>query len=661
MFSSALSVEWTKRAWNHTAPVPDPDRDLGKLLRSFAREAFLPRSLFGRVVLLLVALRTPAVWLSSMLLRGEPVEVTAMYRPGGDVQYFEVVGALGRGNFGESNLLEAAGQGLHGFPFGSSWMHDLCFAAAGSWGIFLADCVVTILGYGAFVVLARASTLSPRAAAAYAGGVAAFLYTVFTPLTDRLGWGRDLIWGERFPRPFITEIYVALFLAVLVPLATRRAGEGARAKAGVFAFAGLLLSLLAQSDIYNAFILGLLGVLVVGRRLARFPELRRETIVGVASMGLALVATVWPFLLQRRATPAEITTRWGTYPLTRLEALKWARFMPLAGPIVAAIVALPAWLWLGREAARDADAESAPARRRRLAVFWVVAVVLATAALPLFFAIISQGIFPYMFPDRVRRYAMLAVTLILATTAATIYRSTRLADRAWLPKVAGAVIAVAMIGGIGARARDILRREDHAKTAYRFGGGDSYRVAYRDLVAELRDAKYADAVVLGTLDQQVHIHWQTFVGRRSFVPDGFTSIASDAEIERRLILFCREIGMSTDAFLETLQESSYQSMIFGGKYQANAANANWPLADYTEEQQARIQRRNLYVSFQFEVPRSELARFRAMYEDPGYGAGMPRLDVIVLQRDERLDTLAPGEAWERTYENAYFRVFAPRR
>ncbi|MFO0619549.1 MAG: hypothetical protein U0414_43580 [Polyangiaceae bacterium] len=653
--------------------MADPERDLGSALRSFARGALLPSHLFGRVVLLLVALRTPAVWLTSMLLRREPVEVTALYRPGGDVQYFEVIGALGRGNFGESNLYEFAGRGLHGFPYGSSWVHDLCFAVARSWGIFVADCIVTILGYAAFVMLARAATLGPRAASAYAGGVSAFLYMVLVPLTDRLGWGRDLIWGERFPRPFLTEIYVALLLSVLLPLATRRSGEGARARPGVFAFAGLVLALLVQSDIYSGFILGLLSAIVIGRRLLD-REQRGETVRGTVAMGIAFAATVWPFVLQRRATPPEIPTRWGAYPLTRVEALKWARFIPLSGPIAAAIVGVPAWIFFKRRPpealpsatvapiGRTADLGEGPedpGTRGRVAAFWVAVVVLAAISLPLFFVIVSQGIFPYMFPDRVRRYAMLAVTLTLSTVAAAVVASKRLDQRVWLTRLAGGALVLGMMAGVAVRAKEILGREDHAKTAYRFGAPDSYRVAYKELVEELRAPKYASALVLGTLDQQVHIHWQTFVGRYSFVPDGFTSVTTDAELERRLLLFCRTIGMSAETLRGLLQESRIQSTFFGGKYEANAAFAMAPASDYTDEQNARIRARNLYVSFQFELPKSELARFEAQYEDPKYGGEMPRLDVIVLQRDKYLDDLAPSaeDGWEQTFSNNYFRVY----
>src|SRR5262245_6669933 len=141
-----------------------------------AREALLPADAFGRAVLALVALRTPAVWLTSFFWRGEPMAVTAMYRPGGDVQYYELLGGIARGNVGETNLYESAGQGLHSFPFGSTWLHSLCFAGLGAWGILVADTLVTILGFASLVLLARACQLSARAAAAFGAFVCGYLY-----------------------------------------------------------------------------------------------------------------------------------------------------------------------------------------------------------------------------------------------------------------------------------------------------------------------------------------------------------------------------------------------------------------------------------------------------------------------------------------------------
>lgn len=666
--------------------------------RSYARDALFPKDAFGRVVLALVALRTPIVWMVSWLVRREPIAVTAMYRPGGDVQYFELAGAFGRGNLGESNVFELAGQGIHPFPLGSIWFHSLCVGIAGPWGMLFADTVVTALAFAAIAVLARACSLSARGAAAFGGFVVGYVYIPLFVITDRLGWGRDLFWGDRFPRPFLTEIFVALSLAALVRVWTARGaaasgpaaseaaagvhngGDGAGAgvhkgegEAGVhkgalpplfWGFAGVAYSLLLQSDIYAAFIVGLVYAAVLGHRLVTEPARRKETLVGAAIMVAVLIATAWPFALQRARSTQELLVRWGVYPLSRGAALSWIRYTPLAGPAVVALAAGAVWAWARRSAGVAASGA------RRLATYWCVATGVTVLAFPLFFAILGQGLYPYMFPDRLRRIAMWSAAFIVLPAVAAWWREraakgpaagSLAPGSARLAKVLGGALVVAMVGGIAVRAVEMLRKEDHVRTWYKFGKGVAYRTAFSELVRELEKPEHRSSVVLGTLDQQVHVHWQTWVGGRSFVPDGFVSIAPDADIERRFALFCRTVGVPEEEFLELLSEPSHNGLLFVSKYGTNRAYAMSPLADYTEAQQKAIQGRGQFVSFSFEVSRPEKERFRQLYADPKLGENAPRLDLVVMTNEGRYGKYAPPASdFELKFENAVFRLYARR-
>lgn len=629
-------------------------------LRAYAKDALLPRDAFGRALLTVAVLRSPIVWFASMLLRHEPVGVTALYRPGGDVQYLELVSAIGRGNLGESQLYESLGAGMQGFPLGSMWIHAAFFALAKIWGLLVADVLVTILGYVAYSTVGRAAGLGSNAARGVAGGITGFLFVALAPITDRLGWGRDLVWGERFPRPFVTEIYVACFVAALLVLHRRHRDDGVKIGSGFWIFGGVLFSLLLQSDIYSAFILALASALVLGRCALAAPASsppgpagpgrRGELLRGLPILGGVVALTVWPFLLQRRAILPEVMQRWGAYPLSRVEALAWARYVPLSGAIIVVVLVGAVWL-LGRRVLGE---------RTAVLQFFAVLALLAAVALPLFFVAIGQGLFPYHLLDRARRFAMTGVVFVGAIGAMLAVERWELAEKRWLRRAVGALLVVATLGAIGVRAREIAAREYHTKTAFRRANAPPYRTPFTALARELASPKYEKAVVLGTLDQQVHIFWQ-MQGGRSFVPDGWESPAPDAEVERRLVLFCRLVGLPTEDFLAYLQRESTQSWVFNAKYQTNSAHAIAPLDDYTVEQRARIVARSIFVAFQFEVPVHEMERFRALYEGDAVRGDEPRLDVVVLvKEDPFVDRAPPDDTYALSFENELFRVYLRR-
>lgn len=660
--------------------------------RATLREALLPRGLFARAVLALVVLRTPVVWLTAWLGRGEPISVTAMYRPGGDIQYYELLGAIARGNLGEPNLFESAGQGLHPFPLGSMWLHALFFAAAGPWGILIADTLVTVAGYLALVILARACRLSLRAAVAFGGFVCGYLYIAFAPLTDRFGWMRDLFWGDRFPRPFLTEIYVVLSYAVLMRLWLARGSEPAAGKVSIaenevsiaagnastaagdnaklpssqadpfapvaptfgpsfWVFASLVFTLLVQSDIYSGFIIGVAYVVVVGALLLASPARRREMLRGSAVFTAVLLATIGLFVMQQRTMTPGLMVRWGAYPLSRLTALSWVRHIPLPGPILVALAAL----------AVRAIARKRPAADLRVVTFWCLLALIAALELPVFFTLLGKGLYPYQVADRLRRVSMFATALIVLTGLSAVWPTLAIARKRWVDRALAAALLLGMSAGLGARALEDLRREDHTRSWYKLGPGVKYRGAFSELVRELDKPIYRRAVVLGTLDQQVHVHWQAFVGGRSFVPDGFVSIAPNEEMERRLVLFARAIGAPTDTFLEIVQASSHNGLVFVSKYAASSLHTLTPLADYTEPQRRRIAARDLFDAFGFEVPLSELARLRAEYEGDAFRDAPPRLDLVVLNNDERFGKLAPPSTeYDLVFDNAVFRLYARR-
>lgn len=611
-------------------------------------EAALPRTLWCRAILAIVILRFPVIWLCSWLVRGEPIEVTATFRPNGDIQYFEIVAALAQGNFGESNLYETAGEGLHPFPLGSITVHALFFAVFGAWGLMLADTLAAYAYYCAVFVLARTFTLPTSWAAGLGGAICANLYVVLWPITQRLGWSSAVLWGDRFPRPLVTETFFVSFMTVSAILFL---APTARRTWKFWAVSGIVLALSVQSDIYGFFVGTLLFSAACLRRL--LARAIGSTVRGLCVMVAVVLATTWPFALQRASASPELLQRWGAFPLSRWVALSWITESPIGPPLVLSALALVVFSGVRRFGGTAGGLKA-------YLTFWVLAAWLAWVAMPLFFTLIGQGLYTAMFPDRLHRvvtYGTLIVVLLGVLQLPTL----RLPARA--TRLLGPGLVAAMVLGVAARAWTNATRNAHVREYwFDYSAHGSYRDAFAELVRELEAPRYRDAVVMATVDHQVHTYWQAFRGGRSFVPDSFVSIASDAELERRLMHFSRILGMSTEDFLAFAQDEGVNCMFLGlAKYAANDVYAMAPLRDYTPEQVATIRRRNMHVTFRPIVPISELERLRTSYESIPSDTPYTRLDIVVLGRDRFLGHLAPPDAdFDLTFENSIFRVFLRR-
>jgi len=595
------------------------------------------------------------IWLGSRLLRTEPLSVTALHRPGGDIQYYELVAALARGNFGESNLWEAYGQGLHPFPLAGIAVHALCFSIAGAYGLILADALVAYAFFVVYGFLARILGASERVAATLAAFAASYLFVFLWPATDLLGFWRDLYWGDRFPRPYVTSIFVYLALSLMAILWTRP--REARTSS-FFMYTGVAASLLVQSDIYATFILGL-ACLPLAARLWHHRSAgweRRCALHGAAALG-SFSLTVWPFVLQQSVATPELLERWGSYSLSRLHALSWITSVPLAGLSVLTVAAAFTWLLV-----RNSDNHVVASARANIG-FWFVVVLAATVALPLFSGILGQGLYPYMFPDRIRRVAMDGALFLVGIVAIPFCWRRPFATRflrvgsLHLDKL---IFALAVLASILVRAKQNAERETHVRPSfYNFTSIGSYRQAFAGLARELEKPIYSNAAVLGTLDQAVHVFWQMFHRGYAFVPDAWISIAGNAELEYRFAAFARVLEATEEEFRQLVTNGGFQTIFVSvAKYATNREHTYAPLSEYSAAQRSRILNRNLFVGFQNEVPEAEVQRFERLYRSLPRRPPSERLDVIVLTNDALFAHLAPPlPAFRKTFENKIFRVY----
>lgn len=607
--------------------------------------------LAGLAALCLLSALAP--WLlSQRSFPGEAAEVTALYRPGGDIQYYEIGFAIGGGNLGESNLLEHAGEGLVSFPLATMLVHSLALHWLGAWGVLAADALMTLLFFGLFYALLRALLVEPLLAAFAAAAVVLGTDFVNAGIAGLLGKSPFRIWGHRLPRPFVSESFLVVCLLCAVQLAKPHRTRQLRWWLGL----GIGGALLLQGDVHAAVAVSLLALGLVGWCLVRSPDGRGVVLRNATLAGAAAAVVASPLALQLLSTSPDVQDRFGSFPVDRIEALGWA-LQPYT------LAALPVLLLGGAMllVLRRLEPEGRE-RRLALAVLMALAVV-GTLALPTLCTLLGQGIHLYHFRDRLTRYASYLALVVVLYGVELLARRLPSERRRRATLVAGsAVVALAAAAQL-CFANGWASTTAHARASYfRFETLGNYRRAFGELAAALREARADGDLVLGTFDHQVHVYWQAFCGGYNYVPDAFTTLVPDATIERRLVGFAHVLGLSPEGFRELLG-TEYVNVFFWGssRFQANRAKTYAPLEEYTPEQRRRIRQTSIFSTWSVEVPPAEYARLDREFRSWRPAADPPRLDLIVLANDGVLSGAEPDPArFREILRNRVFRAWRRR-
>ena len=100
-------------------------------------------------------------WLGSLRHEpGLPLSVRALYYPLGDHQYLSIVGALARGNLGESVFFDSFQTGVQAFPVVPFAAHAAAVALFGSAGYVVGDALTSFAHFAALAMLLRALGVS---------------------------------------------------------------------------------------------------------------------------------------------------------------------------------------------------------------------------------------------------------------------------------------------------------------------------------------------------------------------------------------------------------------------------------------------------------------------------------------------------------------------
>jgi hypothetical protein len=642
----------------------------GPTLGTAFREIAVPRPRWFLVFHLGVVAHALLYWITSFVAEpGLPMAVRVIFRPDGDPQYFPLVAALARLNFGEPALLESYGQGVGAFPYASISLHGLACALFGSAGYVVGDVLAALLYFLTFGAFLRVLGI-PRS---WAIAVAALLATdVLTSVWGQLIHGAGLLpgatqpffWGNRLPRPLVSENFTLLAAAAAVRIA-RTSPEAPSPR--TYAGGGAALAALMQADVHTTvthgcvFLLLLLALPIQRRRLDRV-VLR---CLGAFAAGLLVVG--WPFAVQQLLVHPDLPRRLGAFAVSRARPLfdpgiEWPRLWNLLAATAIAYLAVPRILPRARE-------------QRLVPALMVVAStgVISFFALPISCLLAGTVVQPYHFIDRWWRasaYAFLVIGLWLGRGLMVLLED-RWEARWWhwfRARALGPVLGLVAVGLMG---RQLHRqypvtlvaaapRSDFA----RYAAIPDYKASFTDLCRELASGRHRQARTLATLDHHLYVFWTAFAGRFALVPDPFSSFAPDGELEDRLLGYLKLLGVKEAELPALLSERS--TLVFflsHDKHQASRAHHFAPTREYPAANQAAIRTGSIYASWEVALPRSELERLGRRYAatEPSGTGGSPSPDLIVLGPQElAAGHLPPPDRFELAYRNGAFQLWSRR-
>jgi hypothetical protein len=614
-----------------------------------------------------VVIHSLAYWFTSLIKNpGVPFALRTLYGAG-DIQYYPLVAAAGRLNFGEPMLAESYRAGWTAFPLGSIAGHALVVRVLGAAGYMVMD-VVAALGHfivvGMLLRVLGLPRLYVRLVAATVTTGAMFHY--WRQLID-IGaiHGRmfPAFWGHRFPRPLITESLMVLALAGLVRLAR---GSRGSLPSPLCAFAvGGSLSIVAQGDVHAAFslFLGAAAVLLL-LLVERGPTDRVFVRCALALLAGAIVL-ILPALLQQMLTHPDLPRRLGLFIVPRSEPLAdfERQTMRLTNLLGATLVAVLATRFVRPETSRLGLG---------LAVVGFVAVV-SMFALALFSVVLGYNIQTSHFHDRWYRfssYAFMAAGLWLLLGFWTLLRK-RAAHgiRLWLverllPCVGVVLLALATVAQLTRDYAHVITAGPPRFEFARYTNVPNYRGNLSGLMAALKVERERGARILGTLDHHVLVYWTAFLNGFVFVPDPFSSAAPDAEIERRLLAFAKLVGLPPALLAGFLEDPAILNFFLGhNKYQASIAHHFAPLSDYSPAVRASIEKSAIYDTWRLALPISERQRLERRFAEvpPAGEGGLAAPDLLLLSTvDLSAGLLAPPDHYDLVYENQAFRLWSLR-
>ncbi len=610
--------------------------------------------------LMLVVVKATSYWVGAWHLHPDESWATlAMYR-GKDMQSFPIMSNLAHLGFGEPSLFESHNQGLLSERYVPWALHAALFRLFGGMGFFVADLILTPLRFALMFLLLRRSGVGRALAIAVSAVLTCSVTGDFGQLTGAVPGIPILFWGLRIPRPYVSELFL---LGTLVPALIIGRGIREDARTGVWPWliCGTSAGLLLQSDFYagTGLGIGLFGILALaawrvnGERRVR---LVRGSVIAAVSCAVILL----PMVIQTLHLNPEGPVRLGLFTVPRTHPF----FIPDIRWHATILALLGAEWWSTRHGPR---ALSTPERAAGRLVLLAITVG-ALFAMPITNIVLGQGIELYHYRDTFSRFLSLALLVYVVQFGQALWDTLVASNKTgWIGRRGYRSLHVALIGAAILAclfytwrfALVLPRRSDHLRSEFaEWDSLSDYRRNFVELTRELSRDAYDGKLVLGTFDTQVWSWWVTFRGGYSFLADACTSNTSDAELERRLGLLAKTVGMTHAEFAAFIRRRYVDIFWLGcSKYQASKAHTFAPLWDYPEGVPGAIAGSSIFSSFNVALPLTTRQRLAALYDELALPAA-ERLDLIVLTKDESLAAFAPSpKESSLVFENDVFRVW----
>ncbi len=598
-------------------------------------------------------------WLESRAaFPAEPFDVSVIYRsPAGDIEYFPLIAQLSRGEITDGTIRESEGSRLRSFPHATLLPHAMCFAAFGAYGFVAAD---MILSAGYFLVLLLFfRTLGTTAASSL---VAALVLALPIPTTlsvhFELGSMNTLVplitdvWGGRIPRPFVSEIYLLLAFVASMRLLS------SPAQTSRWIACAVALGLLLQGDFHSMIVFALAGPVLVYLIVRHQGWSRTIRQGGFASLTFTCVVAL--FVAQRLLEHPDIPARFGVFELDRLAGLARMTWQQSLSPLlITACVLVTAWR-IRQTRLKDGIRQSeAPIERLSIYISAVLMASLCGKALSIL--ILGKTVQPYHFGNRLSilcTYSLIGVAVLWVDHVVRNIEidTPTLRKAASIARPALWIVVLTMLSGVSFYKLH-LRRQPSVFTShlrpinhgYAVRQSPSYRESFSELASFLKTTIRSDSVV-ASFDHQVFAWWLTFSDGYSFLAEPFVSATPDNELETRLALLCKLLGMSSADYSEFIQLPATQWFWMGAaKYQASSWYTYSSLSDYTRQQREFILQSD--YSWQTFVPQREVQRLRGQFEKLSLSElGSRSLDVIVLtNKDREAGLMPPLKGWQQIF------------
>ncbi len=620
------------------------------------------------VGLLLAIFKSLIYYLICILKNQEFSEVMMLYSNGfkGDGQYYQFLPYVGNLQLSESQVFEFQGQGLIGFSLPSILLHSFLFARLGVFGYALADVIITYVFFCLFFFILKLIK-TPHVIS-----ILLSILVISGSLLDRffelvLFLDDFTIWGIRFPRPFVSEVFFLMAIAIIFCVFSN---PKQLKNKYYWILLGLFVSLNLQVDPFVGFgliIITIFSLLFAFWLFKSWQYFIRSALISITS----LVIFTIPFLIQQLYISDEIKIRYGVFPLKGLYflPLESYRFSDLETFIIKIIVILSIQLWIGIKAFKKYQNIDNTVRLGSN----IVAIILIPSgyfAMTFFILITHQGIQLYHFYEVLKTfcsYATLFAFCFLCFDLSKVFsiKNNKFLTNTKYKLITYILILIISIISISYKAYSYSAITSHVRhNVYGAIPKQYYRTDFNELIGELKKSEYQNLKVMGTFDHQIQLYWEVFRKKYSYVPDIFISTVSDAEAEKRVINFAKIIGINEEQFINYIKGDggiTHHIVLFFGlaKYQVNPDYTLFDLTEYSNEDQEKIAKTPITETWNLIVPKTELERMKTKFINTKIESfDNPRLDVIVLTNDYFFNQFSPpSEYFDQVFENRTFRMW----